>query len=107
MSRPSNRPICISVSGRPYLSLWTGGHNSSYPYPYRCQYSERKPRILEELRSLRQTKGWPGSGAMHHPAYQLLRIPLPRRWMNKHVVLSPASNLWAGIVLAGKGKYGG
>ena len=38
---------------------------------------------LEEPRSLRPTIGWPASGAMRHPAYQLLRIPLPRTWMNK------------------------
>ena len=33
---------------------------------------------LEEPRSLRPTIGWPASGAMRHPASQLLRIPLLR-----------------------------
>jgi hypothetical protein len=31
---------------------------------------------LEESRSLRLTIGWPASGAIRHPAYGLLRIPL-------------------------------
>jgi hypothetical protein len=33
---------------------------------------------LEEPRNLRLTIGWPASGAMRHPAYQLRRIYLPR-----------------------------
>jgi hypothetical protein len=31
---------------------------------------------LEEPRNLRPTIGWPESGAMQNPAYQLLRVPL-------------------------------
>ncbi len=38
---------------------------------------------LEEPRSLRPTIGGPASGAMRHPAYQLLRIPLPRTQVNR------------------------
>jgi hypothetical protein len=39
---------------------------------------------LEEPRGLRPTKGWGQSErAMHHPAYHLQRIALPRTWVNK------------------------
>jgi hypothetical protein len=38
---------------------------------------------LEEPRSLMPTIGWPASGAMRHPLYQLLRNPLPRTSVNE------------------------
>src|SRR5215212_6160585 len=38
---------------------------------------------LEEPRSLRPTIAWAASVAMRHPAYQLLRIPLPRTPVNR------------------------
>ncbi len=50
---------------------------------------------LEEPRSLRPTIGWPASGAMRHPAYQLLRIVLLRTPVNKGngtALLPPKSN---------------
>src|SRR5918995_2268334 len=39
--------------------------------------------LSAEPRSLRPTIGWPASGAMRHPAYQLLRIHLPCTPVNR------------------------
>jgi hypothetical protein len=62
----------------PLVSDW--GANSCYPRPpYRCHIVAD----LEESRVLKTTIGWPASGAMRHPAYQLLIIPLLRGWVNK------------------------
>jgi hypothetical protein len=41
---------------------------------------------LEKPRSLRPTIGWPASGAMHHPAYQLRRIHLLRTPVNRATI---------------------
>src|SRR5215211_6020701 len=57
---------------------------------------------LEEPRSLRPSIGWPASGAMHHPAYQLRRIPLPRRWMTRSG--QDSSPIHSGLLLCLVGK---
>jgi hypothetical protein len=51
---------------------------------------------LEEPRTLRPTIGWPASGAKHHPAYQLLRIPLLGDSVNKpaRIRLGHEGGLW-------------
>jgi hypothetical protein len=54
---------------------------------------------LEEPRSLRQTIGWPASGAMRHLAYQLVRIPLLGTSVNRGAATSlptPPPSLCAG-----------
>jgi hypothetical protein len=76
-----------------------GAVNSCLPSPPYSRYPDAITRIcpsaslcaratyivvdLEEPRSLRPTIGWPASGAMHHPAYQIRGIPLPRTRVNR------------------------
>src|SRR5215203_2716983 len=93
------------MSARSYLSSWTGGRISCYPASsYRRHHSERKLRIhpsaslcaratlvvdLEEPRSLRPSIGWPASGAMQQPAYQLRGIHLPHTEVKIASVAAP------------------
>jgi hypothetical protein len=51
--RPSKRPIYTSMSGRPYLSSWTGGRNSCYPSP--------RISVLRECRVLARAHPYAGA----------------------------------------------
>jgi hypothetical protein len=63
------------------VSILRGSHASTQAHLY--AHVQHIVVDLEEPRSLSSTIGWPASGAMRHPAYQLLRIPLLRGWVNK------------------------
>ena len=48
MLRPLGQLIHASMSGKPYLSSWTGGRNSCYPYPAPHQSVLRGCRVLAQ-----------------------------------------------------------
>src|ERR671912_2269630 len=80
----SNRPG-VETPDYPYPRIGVGILRECHASTQAHHYAQVQHIVvdLEEPKSLRPTIGWPASGAMHNPAYQLLRIPLPRTPVNK------------------------
>src|SRR5215211_2792768 len=75
----------------PYPRIGVGVLRGSRPSTQAHLYAHVQHIVvdLEEPRSLRPTIGWPASGAMHHPAYQLRGIHLPHTEVKIASVAAP------------------